>query len=133
MTAHQLSVFVKNVPGEFANVCRAIAKKGAYIAAFSGSAQWGTGVIHLAFKDRDIAAARDALKEGGWAFSEAEVLAAVADDKVGAAAELLEKLAEASVNVTEVYTNGADGGKILFIVYGHPYETAKEVLAKHYG
>jgi hypothetical protein len=111
--ATNLTVILKDRPGELARLGEATGTNGVNIlgmAAFTGE---GNGVIQVLVED--AAMARAALEQAGIGIAdEREALVVDVNDQPGSLGELARDLAEASVNIELAYTTF--GGVKLVIV-----------------
>ena len=100
-----LTVILKDEPGQLAQLGEATGAAGANIqglAAFTGD---GHGVIHLLFDDSDVTRAREAIGGTGMGIAdEREVLVVDIRDAPGTLGELSRSLAEVNVNIDFAYT-----------------------------
>jgi hypothetical protein len=100
-----LTVILKDEPGQLATVGEATGKAGVNIegmAAFTGE---GTGVIHLLFDDESAGAAHEALEDAGMGVAdEREVLVIDVQDRPGTLGGLARALGDATVNIELAYT-----------------------------
>jgi hypothetical protein len=103
--ARDLTVILKDEPGQLARLGQATGEVGANIqglAAFTGE---GSGVIHLLFNDSDSDRARTAIEGAGLGVADdREVLVVDIRDQPGTLGELARRLAEANVNIELAYT-----------------------------
>jgi hypothetical protein len=111
--ATNLTVILKDRPGELARLGEATGTNGVNIlgmAAFTGE---GNGVIQVLVEDATMA--RAALEQAGIGIAdEREALVVDVNDQPGSLGELARDLAEASVNIELAYTTF--GGVKLVIV-----------------
>lgn len=121
---------VPDQSGEGDKVFSALSERGVnLLAVLAFPAGSGQSQIDLVPEDAD--ALRDAAQQAGITLSEAKQAFLVqGDDRVGAVAELLAKLAEANVNVTAAAAIGADSGRYGMILWVAPddYERAAGAL-----
>jgi hypothetical protein len=103
--ARDLTVILKDEPGQLARLGQATGEVGANIqglAAFTGE---GNGIIHLLFDDGDCARARAAIESAGLGVADdREVLVVDVRNQPGTLGEMTRCLAEANVNVELAYT-----------------------------
>jgi hypothetical protein len=113
--AKDLTVILKDRPGELARLGQATGEAGVNIQGMCAFTGEGTGVIHLLVGDAQAAAARRALEDAGMGVAdEREVLVVDIEDRPGTLGELARSLGEASVNIELAYT--IFGGVKLVIV-----------------
>jgi hypothetical protein len=92
---------VADKPGEAARMLGALRDAGVNLLAFSGFPKGQRG--QLDFVPADAAAFRQAAKKAGWKLTGPKrAFLLQGDDRVGAVAEVLGKLAEARINVTAI-------------------------------
>jgi hypothetical protein len=98
-----LTVNLKDVPGELATLGKATGDAGINIDGMCATTSEGQGQIHLLVEDEE--AARQALEGAGVKIdAEREVLIVNLDDKPGAMSEIAAKLAARGVNIAFAYT-----------------------------
>jgi hypothetical protein len=98
----QLSVFLDNRPGTLAKLTKHLADEGIDLRAISLAESRDFGTLRVIVADPDKAAA--ALSEGGFHFSEIDVLCVEVPDHPGGMAEVAEKLAQEHINIEYAYT-----------------------------
>ena len=105
-----LTVVLRDQPGELAQVSEALVAAGVHlrgVAAFTGD---GHGFAHALIDDGDLKSAKDALKRAKIRIADTrEVL--VVDVGPGGLVDVLLQLADAGVNVDLAYT--ANGDKVV--------------------
>jgi hypothetical protein len=110
-----LTVILKDRPGELARLGQATGEAGVNIQGMCAFTGEGTGVIHVLVDDAQAAVARQALQDAGMGVAdEREVLVVDIEDRPGTLGELARSLGEASVNIELAYT--IFGGVKLVIV-----------------
>jgi hypothetical protein len=123
-------VTVPDVPGEGQRILSALKDSGVNLHAFLGF-PLGGGQSQLDLVPEDPAALREAAEQAGAALSEAKRAFLIqGDDRAGAVAETLAKLAGANVNLTAAAATGAGSGRygmILWVAAGD-YERAAHAL-----
>jgi hypothetical protein len=123
-------VTVPDVPGEGQRILSALKDRGVNLHAFLGF-PLGGGQSQLDLVPEDPAALREAAERVGVALSEAKRAFLIqGDDRVGAVADTLAKLAGANVNLTAAAATGAGSGRygmILWVAAGD-YERAAHAL-----
>jgi hypothetical protein len=123
-------VTVPNEPGEGQRILSALKDSGVNLLAFLGF-PLGGGRSQLDLVPEEPQQLRDAAAQAGVALSEAKRAFLVqGDDRVGAVAETLAKLAEANINLTAAAATGAGSGRYGMIVWVAPadYERAADAL-----
>jgi hypothetical protein len=110
-------VTVPNVPGEGQRILSALKDSGVNLLAFLGFPEGGQSQLDLVPEDPD--ALKRAAEEAGVPLSEAKRAFLIqGDDRVGAVADTIAKLAEANINVTAAAAAGAGSeryGMILWV------------------
>jgi hypothetical protein len=123
-------VTVSDTPGEGQRVLTAFKESGVNLLAFLGFPVGG-GQSQIDLVPEDAAALKAAAEDAGVTLSEAKRAFLIqGDDRVGAVADTLEKLAAANVNVTAASAAGAGSGRygmILWVEAGD-YERAAHAL-----
>jgi hypothetical protein len=124
--ARDLTVILKDEPGQLARLGQATGEVGANIqglAAFTGE---GSGVIHLLFDDGDSERARAAIESAGLGVADdREVLVVDVRDQPGTLGELARCLSEANVNIELAYT--VSGG-VRVVIATDDLESARAAL-----
>ena len=109
-------VTVPDVPGEGQRILSAFKDSGVNLLAFLGFPEGGQSQLDLIPEDPE--ALKRAAEEAGVTLSEAKRAFLIqGDDRVGAVADAMEKLAEANVNVTAAAAAGAGSGRYGMIVW----------------
>jgi hypothetical protein len=123
-------VTVPDAPGEGQRILSALKDSGVNLLAFLGF-PLGGGQSQIDLVPEDAESLREAAEQAGVTLSEAKrALLIQGDDRVGAVADTLAKLAQADVNVTAAAATGAGSGRYGMIVWVAPadYERAADVL-----
>jgi hypothetical protein len=97
----QLTVFVENMPGTLANVAKTLGEAGVNILDFLTGTIGIAGYVQLVVDD--VGKAKDALRRGGYAFTEQTVLYAEVQNVPGTLAALAAKLAAQKINIHSGY------------------------------
>ncbi|HET7876703.1 MAG TPA: hypothetical protein VFN71_14365 [Methylomirabilota bacterium] len=117
-------VMTPNKPGEGARLLGALREAGINLLAFSGFPE-GRG-SQLDFVPADPAAFRQFAKSQKWKVKGPKrAFLVTGDDRVGAVAELLRRLAEVRVNVTAIDAVCAGAGRYGAIVWVAPRDVTK--------
>lgn len=122
-------VTVPDVPGEGRRVLSALKAGGVNMSAFLGFPEGGQAQLDLVPEDPE--ALKAAAAQAGLPLSEAKQAFLIqGDDRVGAVADAMEKLAQANVNVTAAAATAAGSGRYGMIVWVPPadYDKAAEAL-----
>ncbi|HZB35879.1 MAG TPA: hypothetical protein VE440_07400 [Gaiellaceae bacterium] len=123
-------VTVPDEPGEGQRILSALKDSGVNLLAFLGF-PLGGGRSQIDLVPEEPQQLRDAATQAGVALSEAKRAFLVqGDDRVGAVAETLAKLAQANINLTAAAAAGAGSGRYGMIVWVAPadYERAADAL-----
>ncbi len=108
--ATQFSVFTANKPGVLAQICRAMARDKINITGMTMMDTAESGVLRFTADKSDNA--REVLQRLNIPMTETEVLMATVANRVGAVADLCERLSDARVHVSYMYaTTGGRGAK----------------------
>jgi hypothetical protein len=117
-------ITVPNKPGEGARALGVLRDAGVNLTAFSGFPQ-GRGA-QLDFVPADAAAFRAAARKAKWKVTGPKRAFLVeGDDRVGAGADLLGKLADAKINVTAIDAVCAGAGRYGVILWVAPRDVAR--------
>ena len=123
-------VVVRNRPGQAARVLDGVKKAGANLLGICGfPLKGGEGQIDLVTDN--LAGVRRAAKAGKWKLSKAKnAFLLWGEDRVGAVAGVLGKLAAAKVNVTAAQAVTAGSGRYGLIIWVKPqaYARAARIL-----
>ena len=107
--AKQVTVWVDSSPGQIARVARALARARINITAFTS---YGNGSeIPVRLLVTSPARARKVLRDLDLRVTEEDVLRLTLPDKPGTLAEIVERLAEAHINVDYSYETVAKGAR----------------------
>jgi hypothetical protein len=122
-----VTVVLKDEPGQLAKLGGATGAAGVNIhglCAFTGE---GRGIIHLLIDDETVDRAVAALTEAGLGVAgQQEVLVVDIEDKPGSLGELARELAEANVNIELIYTIF---GGVKVVIATDDLDNARAVLA----
>jgi hypothetical protein len=121
---------IPDAPGEGQRVLSALKDNGVNLLAFLGFPLAG-GQSQIDLVPEDPQALRETARQAGLTLSEAKRAFLIhGDDRVGAVADTVAKLAEANINLTAAAATGAGSGRfgmILWVAAGD-YERAAEAL-----
>ncbi len=102
---------VSNKPGEGARALATLRDAGVNLLVFSGFPR-GSARAQLDFVPADAASFKQAAKRAGWKVTGPKRAFLVqGDDRIGAVADAIEKLAAARINVTAIDAVCAGGGR----------------------
>jgi hypothetical protein len=123
-------VTVTDTPGEGQRILEALKERGVNLLAFLGFPVGG-GQSQIDLVPEDAAALKAAADQAGVTLSEAKRAFLIqGDDRAGAVADTLAKLADANVNVTAAAAAGAGSGRYALILWvaAADYERAAHAL-----
>jgi hypothetical protein len=124
-------VTVRDEPGEGKRILSALKDSGVNLIAFLGF-PLGDGRSQLDLVPEDPQSLEEAAERSGITLSDAKrALLIQGDDRVGAVAEFIAKLADANVNVTAAAATAAGSGRYGMILWIAPadHERAAQLLA----
>jgi hypothetical protein len=122
-------VTVPDVPGEGQRILSALKASGVNLSAFLGFPVEG-GQAQLDLVPEDPAALTAAAEQAGLTLSEAKRAFLIqGDDRVGAVADAMEKLAAANVNVTAAAAAAAGSGRYGMLLWVPPADYDKAAAA----
>jgi hypothetical protein len=125
--AKDLTVVLKDRPGELARLGEATGAAGVNILGMCAFTGEGRGIIHVLVDDAQAGAARRALEDAGMGVAdEREVLVVDVEDRPGTLGELARTLGEANVNIELAYTTF---GGVRLVVATDDLESARAALA----
>ena len=111
----QITVFIRNKPGRFAELCDLLYARGVDIRAMSVNPDADFGVVRLVVDQVEEAA--QALHEEGLMFMRNEVLIAEVPNRAGMAAGIGHRLAQAGVNIEYTYFSGGDENTMALLIF----------------
>lgn len=111
----QFTVNVENRPGAVAEIAKTLGNAKVNILALLATAQGTSGVVELVVED--ARRAKKALDQAGLAYRETAAEEYELQNKPGALAECLDKLAAKGVNLNSICATAAKGGKKAVLVY----------------
>ena len=102
---HEVTAYLENKPGRLAKICSALAAEKIDIRALSVMESEGPSVLRLITSE--VEATKSVLTSLGTEFRISDVLAVELDNRTGALAKVLERLAEEHINVEYAYASTA--------------------------
>jgi hypothetical protein len=124
---HEVTAYLENKPGRLAKICSALAHEKLNIRALSVMDTSDRSVLRLVTDDID--ATKRALTSLGTEFEVGEVLSVQMDNRPGALARVLERLAEEHINIEYAYVSTAtEPGRSLGIFHTSNPKRALQVL-----
>jgi len=124
---HEVTAYLENKPGRLAKICSALAHEKVDLRALSVMDAAERSVLR--FVTDDLEPTRKVLNALGTEFTSAEVLAVLMDNRAGALARILERLAEEHINIEYAYASSSSSpGKSLGIFHTSNPRRALQVL-----
>ena len=129
---HEITAFLENKPGRLAKICSALAHEKVDLRALSVMDTNGRSVLR--FVTDHVEETRKVLTSLGTEFSSNEVLAVEMENRPGALARFLERLAEEHINVEYAYSASSGvPGRSLGIFHTSNPKRAQQLLAESPG
>ncbi len=127
MIINQLSVFIENRKGRLAAIMNTLAKNDIDISALSLADTSEFGVLRLIVNQPEKG--REVLMESGVTVRITRMVAAVMDDKAGGAAQVVQLLTDAGIDVEYMYACvGKTLGKALMVMRVNETDRAEALL-----
>jgi hypothetical protein len=124
---HEVTAHLENKPGRLAKICSALAHEKIDIRALSVMETDGPSVLKLITSE--LESTKNVLTSLGTEFRVSDVLAVQLENRTGALARVLEKLAEEHINVEYAYASTAPApGKALGIFHTSNPKRAAQIL-----
>ena len=124
---HEVTAYLENKPGRLAKICSALAHEKLNIHALSVMDTADRSVLRLV--TNDIEPTKRVLTSLGTEFEVGEVLSVPMDNRPGALARVLERLAEEHINIEYAYVSTAsEPGRSLGIFHTSNPKRALQVL-----
>jgi hypothetical protein len=122
---HEVTAYLENKPGRLAKICSALAQEKVDIRALTVMETEGPSVLR--FVTSDLEATKSVLTSLGTEYRITEVMAVPMENRTGALAKLLERLAEEHINVEYAYvsTTGAPGKSLGIFQTSNPKRAAQ--------
>lgn len=129
---NEVTARLENKPGRLAKICSALAQEKVDIRAITVMETDGPSVLRFVTTDLDTT--KKVLTSLGTEYKITEVLAVQMENRTGALAKVLEKLAEEHINIEYAYASTlAAPGKSLGIFYTTNPKRALQVLGEASG
>ena len=126
---HEVTAYLENKPGRLAKICSALDQVKVDIQALSVMETEGPSVLR--FVTSDLEATKSVLTSLGTEYRISEVLAVQMENRTGALAKVLERLAEEHINVEYAYVSTmAAPGKSLGIFHTSNPKRAAQILGE---
>jgi hypothetical protein len=124
---HEVTAYLENKPGRLAKICSALAHEKVDIRALSVMDTADRSVLR--FVTNDLEPTKKVMTSLGTEFEVGEVLAVEMDNRPGALARLLERLAEEHINIEYAYASSSTSpGKSLGIFQTSNQKRALQIL-----
>ena len=123
---HEVTARLENKPGRLAKICSALAHEKIDVRTLSVMDSGDRSVLRLV-TDR-VDATKRVLTSLGTEFEDTEVLAVEMENRTGALAKILERLAEEHINIDYAYSTALAPGKALGIFHTSNQKRALQVL-----
>jgi len=122
---HEVTAYLENKPGRLAKICSALAQEKVDIRALSVMETEGPSVLRFVTSDLEVT--KSVLTSLGTEYRITEVMAVPMENRTGALAKLLERLAEEHINVEYAYvsTTGAPGKSLAIFQTSNPKRAAQ--------
>jgi hypothetical protein len=128
----EVTAHLENKPGRLAKICSALAQEKVDVRAMTVMEAEGPSVLR--FVTSDVEATKKVLTSLGTEYKLAEVLAVGLENRTGALARVLERLAEEHINIDYAYASTASSqGKALGIFHTNNTKRALQVLGEAVG
>ena len=125
---HEITAFLENKPGRLAKICSELAREKVNIRAMSVMEESERSVLRLVTDQ--VETTRKVLNSLGTEFKQAEALAVDIENKPGALARVLERLAEEHINVNYAYASGGGAsGRSPAIFHTSNLKRSQQVLS----
>lgn len=125
----EVTAHLENKPGRLAKICSALAQRKVDVMAISVMEAPGPSVLRLVTSDLD--ATKKVLTSLGTEYTIAEVISVQLENRPGALAKVLERLAAEHINIDYAYVSGASNqGKSIGIFHTTNPKRAVQILAE---
>ncbi len=125
MTIKQISVFVQNEPGRLLSFTEALTRAGVNMTALNLADVTDYGIVRVIVDDTEKAVA--VLKENNYTVRVNDILCVDVTDEPGALHTILQKLAEAQLNISYMY-GFSNSGKASLVFKVNDLEKASQAL-----
>jgi hypothetical protein len=124
---HEVTAYLENKPGRLAKICSALAHEKVNIRALSVMDKAERSVLR--FVTDHLESTQKVMTQLGTEFSCSEVLAVPMENRPGALARIVERLAEEHINIEYAYASNSTGtGKALGIFHTSNPKRALQIL-----
>jgi hypothetical protein len=125
----EVTAHLENKPGRLAKICSALAQEKVDIRAMTVMEAEGPSVLR--FVTTDVEETKKVLTSLGTEYTLADVLAVGLENRTGALAKVLERLAEEHININYAYASTSSSqGKALGIFHTNNTKKALQVLGE---
>lgn len=124
----QFDIYIKNKPGQLANVTEALANHGVNIRAIASEVTGEKPFVKIITNDEQTT--RKALIKGEFSFKEREIITASVLDRPGELAKIARRLARKKVNIESIFILEKRNGNIEFALGVDNIEDAIKILNK---
>ncbi len=129
---NEVTAHLENKPGRLAKICSVLAQEKVDIRAITVMESDGPSVLR--FVTSDLESTKKVLTSLGTEYKITEVLAVALENRTGAIARVLERLAEDHINIDYAYASAASNpGKALGIFHTNNTKRALQILAEPAG
>ena len=125
---HQITAYLENKPGRLAKICSSLAHEKVNIRALCVMECDGRSVLRVVTDQID--AAGRILTSLGTEHTVEDLLAVEIENKPGALAKVLERMADEHINIEYAYASNAVNGKALGILHTSNPKKALQVLSE---
>jgi hypothetical protein len=126
---HEVTAYLENKPGRLAKICSALAQEKVDVRALSVMETDGPSVLR--FVTTDLETTKSVLTSLGTEFRLAEVLAVQMENRTGALAKVLQRLADEHINVEYAYASTTSSpSKSLGIFHTSNPKRAAQILSE---
>ena len=126
----EITAKLENKPGRLAKICSALAHEKVNIQALTVMTGEGPSVLRIVTEQVDLTG--KVLTSLGTEHSVSDAIAVEMDNKPGAFAKLLEKLAAEHINIEYAYLAGARHGRSMAVLHTSNMKRAHQVLSEHH-
>lgn len=130
MLIRQLSVFLENRNGKFAEIARLLGDNGINMRSFNVSETEDFGLARIIVSRNEVDRAFSLLKAGSYAVSIAMVIYLHCPDKPGVMADAMTRLAEAGISIDYMYAFAEENGSSNLIIRTDNQELANQILSE---
>lgn len=131
MSVPELSIQIKNTPGQLMQITAILAEANVNIKAITASSAGKLGWVRMIVDNEKNA--QEALEDCGYDVDVGEAIAIILHDEPGALDTPLRILADAKINVDYIYTSAPIADEYPIVIFGVQSPSAAErLLKKHH-